>query len=150
MRGAEVLERRGITPEVLVSTCMEMFVPHPGVESEERARRVLRGLIEDALRDANVCLLLEAAFLLDERAERGELACLSSAEHAGDGAGVVADEVIGMAIAEYIGGTRALFEFVRFDRAKPGVISELKAFSDDAIAGLLAGVSALMYSTHQR
>ncbi|NOZ82799.1 MAG: alpha-ribazole phosphatase CobZ [Euryarchaeota archaeon] len=150
VKGAEVLAGRGITLEMLVDACMQMFVPHPGVESRSRARRVLEELIEEALRDANVCILLEAAFMLDEHAESGRLECIASGEHAMDGSALVADEIIGMAIAEYIGGTRALFEFVRFDKAKPGVISELKAFSDDAVAGLLAGVSALMYSLHRR
>ncbi len=150
MRGAEVLAERGISLEMLVEACLEMFVPHPGVESRSTAERALKRLIAEALRDANVCVLIEAAFVLDELAERDRLPCMSSAEHARDASAMVADEIIGMAIAEYIGGTRALFEFVRFDKAKPGVISELNTFSDDAVAGLLAGVSALMYSLHGR
>ena len=39
--------------------------------------------------------------------------------------GPVADEVLGIAIASYIGGTRAVFEYVRFDQAKPGILKKL-------------------------
>jgi alpha-ribazole phosphatase CobZ len=49
------------------------------------------------------------------------------------------DELIGMCIAEYIGGKKALFNFIRYDKHKPGIIRELDVFLDDAVAGLIAG-----------
>ena len=141
-----ILAERGITRQELISTCLELFVPHPGVESREQAERVLRRIFDAVLEDANVCALLEAAFALEEKAERGELYGISSEAYSSDAVFIVADEIIGMAIAEYIAGTRARFEYVRFDQAKPGLLSSLGPFIDDAIAGLIAGASTLMYS----
>jgi phosphatidylglycerophosphatase A len=51
-----------------------------------------------------------------------------------------------MAISNYIAGSKGVFEFVRFDKAKPGVLGKLGPFSDDAIGGLVAGVSSNMYT----
>ncbi len=141
-----LLKELNITREELISTALELFVPHPGVESREKAQRVLNELLDRHLKDANVACLLMAAFELEKLAERGKIPGISREAFKNDEVFIVADEIIGMAIAEYIGGTRALFEFVRFDRKKPGILSRLKPFSDDAIAGLLAGVSSLMYS----
>jgi alpha-ribazole phosphatase CobZ len=144
------LAERGITKEKLISTCLELFVPHPEIESRERAEQVLSKIFDSLLEDANVCALLEAAFALEEKAARGELYGISSKAYEKDAVFIVADEIIGMAIAEYIAGTRARFEYVRFDMAKPGVLSSLGPFVDDAIAGLIAGASTLMYSTKGR
>ncbi len=145
-----MLEERGITKQKLISACLELFVPHPGVESRAQAERVLSRLFDSILEDANVCALLEAAFALEEKAARGELYGISREAYRDDAVFIVADEIIGMAIAEYIAGTRARFEYVRFDKAKPGLLSSLGPFVDDAIAGLIAGASTLMYSTQGR
>jgi alpha-ribazole phosphatase CobZ len=59
---------------------------------------------------------------------------------------LLSDEIIGMAIAECIGGTYARFEFTRYDQKKPGILSELGPFLDDAIAGLIAGCTSRLYS----
>ncbi len=144
------LEELGITKEKLISTCLELFVPHPGVETREKATEVLDKVFDELLEDANVCALLEAALALETRASKGELAGISKDAHSEDAVFIVADEIIGMAIAEYIAGTRARFEFVRYDVKKPGVLSSLPAFVDDAVAGLIAGASALMYSRRGR
>jgi phosphatidylglycerophosphatase A len=58
----------------------------------------------------------------------------------------VADEILGLAIATYIGGTRGVFEYVRFDQAKPGILKKLGSITNDAIGALVAGVSSNVYS----
>ncbi len=59
---------------------------------------------------------------------------------------MVADEILGIAIANYIGGARGVFEFVRFDQAKPGILKKLGPITNDAIGGLVAGVSSNVYT----
>jgi phosphatidylglycerophosphatase A len=39
-----------------------------------------------------------------------------------------------------------VFEFTRFDQAKPGILKNLGAMTNDAIGGLIAGVSSNMYT----
>ena len=60
--------------------------------------------------------------------------------------GLVADEILGIAIANYIGGARGVFEFVRFDQAKPGILKKLGPIINDAVGGLVAGVSSNVYT----
>ncbi len=60
--------------------------------------------------------------------------------------GLVADELLGMTIANYIAGAKGIFEFVRFDQNKPGILSKLGPITNDAIGGLIAGCSSNMYS----
>ncbi len=67
-------------------------------------------------------------------------------EIADDPVFLLSDEIIGMAIAECIGGTYARFEFTRYDQKKPGILSKLGPFLDDAIAGLIAGCTSRLYS----
>jgi hypothetical protein len=64
--------------------------------------------------------------------------------------GPVADEILGIAIATYIGGTRGVFEYVRFDQAKPGILKKLGSITNDAIGALVAGVSANVYTRATR
>ena len=44
------------------------------------------------------------------------------------------------------GGYKGLFDYVRYDKAKPGILARLGPFLDDALAGLIGGVSANMYT----
>jgi phosphatidylglycerophosphatase A len=60
--------------------------------------------------------------------------------------GLVADELIGIAIATYIGGSRGMFEFVRFDQVKPGILKQLPPLTNDAIGALVAGASSNIYT----
>ena len=60
--------------------------------------------------------------------------------------GLIVDELLGMPIANYIAGARGVFEFIRYDQAKPGILRKLGPIANDAIGGLIAGVSSKIYS----
>jgi phosphatidylglycerophosphatase A len=51
-----------------------------------------------------------------------------------------------MTIANYIAGARGIFEYIRYDQAKPGILRTLGPIANDAIGGLIAGVSSKIYS----
>ena len=79
----------------------------------------------------NVALLRAAAFHTeDEEINKGR------AGEAGenDAACIVADELIGIDIAEYIGGKKALFNFFYYDTRKMEILGHLGVFMDDAIS----------------
>jgi alpha-ribazole phosphatase CobZ len=86
-----------------------------------------------------------AAFLTQKAAEEGRIPGLNKKIWEGR-PGLIADEIIGLAIATYIAGARGVFEFTRFDQAKPGILKKLGAMTNDAIGGLIAGVSSNMYT----
>ncbi len=139
------LEQKGVTLQDLLDTALEFYVPHPGVETKEKATQMLTEEFVDALTDPNIATLITAAYLAQEAAEAGKIPGLTQEVFLGR-PGLVADELIGMSIAGYIAGARGLFEFTRFDQAKPGILKKLGAISNDAIGGLIAGVSSNMYT----
>ncbi|TFG56311.1 MAG: hypothetical protein E4H30_04605 [Methanomassiliicoccus sp.] len=59
---------------------------------------------------------------------------------------LLADELLGIALAEYIGGSKCVFEYIRYDKKKPGVLSELGPFMDDIVASLIGATMSTIYS----
>jgi alpha-ribazole phosphatase CobZ len=134
------LQERGITLDAIVAAGMALYVSH-GM-SEEDATAELYKKIQKYLGDPNVSSLLLGAILLeDELYNKRE-----NSEIKDDPVFLLSDEIIGMAIAECIGGTYARFEFTRYDQKKPGILAELGPFLDDAVAGLIAGCTSRLYS----
>jgi alpha-ribazole phosphatase CobZ len=139
------LEDRGISLQSLIESALEMFVPHPGIETHRKATELLTEEFLDILKDVNVSTLIVAAFHAQEEAENGRIPGLSKERFLGR-PGLVADELIGIAIATYIGGSKGMFEFVRFDQAKPGILKKLPPLTNDAIGALVAGASSNVYT----
>jgi alpha-ribazole phosphatase CobZ len=134
------LQDNGITIDDIVSAAMGLYVSH-GMPEEEAAIEIKRKIIK-YLGDPNVSSLLLGAILLEDELYNKR----KNSEIADDPVFLLSDEIIGMAIAECIGGTYARFEFTRYDQKKPGILSTLGPFLDDAIAGLIAGCTSRLYS----
>ncbi|MCR3883612.1 alpha-ribazole phosphatase CobZ [Methanotrichaceae archaeon M04Ac] len=142
----DVLFEAGISIDDVVYAALELYVPHPGVENRERADEVFRRELDIALSDPNLALLIYAGVLLEEEGKRASLPNMKSSDYERDLTYLIADEVIGMTIAKYVGGYKGTFDYVRYDKAKPGILGELGPFMDDVIAGLIGGVCANMYT----
>ena len=142
----EFLEKHDISLKSLIHVALEMFVPHPGIETEEKATEMLKEELFDILGDVNISILITAAFHAQEDAEKGLIPGLTQERFKGR-PGPIADEILGIAIATYIGGTRGVFEYVRFDQAKPGILKNLGSITNDAIGALIAGASSNVYTT---
>jgi len=140
------LGERGITMDDLLNAAMEIFVPHPGLDTKETAAMVFKEELGKSLQDPNITALIMAGLRLEEDGRTNSIPSLKKEDFENDSVNIVADEILGMAIAEYIGGTRARFEYVRFDTKKPGILSKLGPFVDDVICGVIAGISSKMYS----
>lgn len=142
----EILEERGIFLDDLIKSGMELFVPHKGLKSRKRAGEIFRSMLVNALEDMNIAALIMAGLHLEDDGNRGLIPGLDIEDFKKDAVHILADEILGMAIAEYIGGTRARFEYVRYDMKKPGILKRLGPFADDVICGVIAGASSQMYS----
>lgn len=145
----EYLEKQGITLEAMIDTALELFVPHPGAETKEEATNYLVEEFNDALSDVNVSCMVIACYRLEEDAKAGLVPGLTKERFAGR-PGLVADELLGICIANYIAGARGVFEFIRFDQNKPGILKKLGPIVNDAIGGLIAGCSSKMYTKATR
>jgi alpha-ribazole phosphatase CobZ len=139
------LQARGITLNDLVDAAMELYIPHPGVETKEDAKRIITEEFYDALSDVNVACMVDACYRAEEDAKAGLIPGLTRERFSGR-PGLVADELLGMAIATYIAGAKGIFEFIRFDQNKPGILNKLGPIVNDAIGALVAGCSSNMYS----
>ena len=134
------LLNRGISLDDIVTAAMELYISH-GMPENQAATEIRQKIVK-YLDDPNVSSLLLGAILLED-----ELFCRrKDSEISDDPVFLLSDEIIGMAIAECIGGTYARFEFTRYDQKKPGILSKLGPFLDDAIAGLIAGCTSRLYS----
>ncbi|MCG7849511.1 MAG: alpha-ribazole phosphatase CobZ [ANME-2 cluster archaeon] len=142
----DILSEMGLSEELLLAAAMELYVPHPGIETKEQAEEVFKRELDIALSDPNLCILIYAGVQLERAGEAGELPNLSKDSYERDLTFLVCDEVLGMSISTYIAGHKGMFEYVRFDKLKPGVIKELGPFMDDVVAGLIGGVSSSMYT----
>jgi alpha-ribazole phosphatase CobZ len=141
----EFLEKHDISLKSLIHAALEMFVPHPGIETEEKATEMLREELLDIIGDVNISILITAAFHAQADAENGSIPGLTQERFKGR-PGPIADEILGIAIATYIGGTRGVFEYVRFDQAKTGILKKLGSITNDAIGALVAGASSNVYT----
>lgn len=141
----ERLKERNLPFDKLVQTAEEAYVRHPDSEGERKITEILKDELERALGDINVSSLILSGFRLEEDGKNGLIPGLSRDMYESDPVHLLADEILGMRIANYINGAKAIFEFVRVDKSKPGVIGELGPFSDDIIGGLIAGVCSRSY-----
>ena len=114
----------------MLDAAMKLYVG----DNPKEVREKLKSLMLHYLEDINVQALLTAALLLEE-----------SFDVKGDPVNLVADELIGINLAEYIGGKMALFNFFYYDTKKPGILKELSPFLDDAIGGFIAGCMTKLF-----
>jgi alpha-ribazole phosphatase CobZ len=145
----DYLEERGVALSDMVEAALVLFIPHPGVETKEKAAELVADELCDALSDVNVSTLIVACYRAEEDARNGKIPNLARERFQGR-PGLVADELLGMVIANYVAGARGVFEFVRFDQNKPGILAKLGPITNDAIGGLVAGCSSNMYSVALR
>lgn len=142
----DILMGRGISVADIVSTAFELYFPHPGVETREKAEAIFIRELDLALSDPNLALLIYAGVLLESEGEKKNLPNLRQSDYDCDLTCLIADEVLGMSIAKYIGGYKGVFDYVRYDKTKPGILGTLGPFMDDVIGGLIGGVSSNMYT----
>lgn len=135
----ELLEARGVTIDGMVESGMELVV---GVDVTASLRERMRSEIRRALGDLNVRILLAAALHLEGDIENRRVLGVDLRD---DPAYLYSDEVLGMALANQIAGTKAIFNFKRYDEEKPGILGELGPMVDDAVAGLIAGCMSRIF-----
>jgi len=142
MDASDILKRHHLSLDSLTDAAFQLYVGGAKGVQLKKLKRDFENLLRRNIADPNVCLLLEAASHLDD---------IARSEHKGifakddDPVSLVADELIGMSIAEYIAGKRGLFNYVRYDKAKPGVIAKLPPFMDDAIGALVASTMTRLF-----
>ncbi len=142
MDATGILSRYGLRLEDLVDSGFELYVGPAKGQELTRLKAKHRKLLAKNLKDPNVYLMIAAAAHLDEILKKEKNGVFGSKD---DPAALVADELIGMSIAEFIAGKRGLFNYVRYDKAKPGKIADLPPFIDDAVGALVAATMTRLF-----
>ena len=135
----DFIEGEGIKIEDLVDAGMELCV---GVEKSEELYKKLHDQILKSLEDLNVVSFIIAGIRLEEDYAKHRVSGIDVDD---DPAYLYSDEVFGMSVANQIAGTKAIFNFKRYDEEKPGIISELGPVLDDVFAGLVAGCMSKIF-----
>ncbi|MEN6553314.1 MAG: phosphatidylglycerophosphatase A [Methanobacterium sp.] len=135
----DYIECVGIRIEDLVDAGMELCV---GVEKSEELYEKLHTQILKSLEDLNVVSFIVAGIRLEEDYAKHRVTGINVDD---DPAYLYSDEVFGMSVANQIAGTKAIFNFKRYDEEKPGIIGELGPVLDDIFAGLIAGCMSKIF-----
>ena len=139
------LKAIGITVEDMWNAALELYIPNPDWDTEELHRRFCEKM-KILCEDINISSLIQGAIALEELGKKDCICAMPRGMFAEDPIHLITDEIIGMQIAQYISGTRGIFEFHRFDRHKPGMISDLGPFLDDMVCGLVGGIMSFVYT----
>jgi alpha-ribazole phosphatase CobZ len=141
----DLLSRMDITRNDLWNAALELYIPNPDWRTDDLRDRFMRKL-DVYSKDINASSLIQAAIELERLGGADCICAMPRGMFETDPIHLIADEMLGMQLAQYIAGTRGLFEFHRFDRHKPGVIGKLGPFMDDIICGLVGGIMSAVYT----
>ena len=129
----------GVSIDALVDAGMELCVD---VKDSKELRKKLKLQLLKSLEDLNVVALLMSAIRCEDDFQSNRLREVDIND---DPAYLYTDEVLGIAIANQIAGTKATFNFKRYDEEKPGIIAKLGPMIDDIFAGLVAGCMSKIF-----
>lgn len=129
----------GVEVPQLVEAGMELLA---GVERTKELEMALETQIKKSMEDINVVVLIVAGIRVEEDLQNHRIKGINVDD---DPAYLYSDEVLGMAIANQIAGTKAIFNFKRYDEEKPGIIGTLGPMLDDVFAGLVAGCMSKVF-----
>lgn len=122
-----------VSEGILIGDLVEVGMALVDEEITDELTNKFEAQILKSLADINVVSIIIAAL----RAEQ-DLSGNRIREFV-DSSGLYSDEVLGLAIANQIAGTKAAINFRRYTDAKPGIIYGLPPILDSVFAGLIAG-----------
>jgi alpha-ribazole phosphatase CobZ len=135
----DFMSEAGVEISLLVDAGLKLLV---GVERTKELEIALEKQIKKSLEDINVIVLIVAGIRVEDDLMNHRIKGINVDD---DPAYLYCDEVLGMAIANQIAGTKAIFNFKRYDEEKPGIIGTLGPMLDDVFAGLVAGCMSKLF-----
>ncbi len=142
----------GVDRERLLELAVHLYerAPIPGL-STEKVRVFFAKILDEMLKDPNVWSFLVAARELDLHAYAGSIPGLSREEFLSDSIKIVADELLGIALALYVAGAKGLFSMYWVEKLKKsGALDlELPMFEDDVLSALLGSLLTRLYDSYR-
>ena len=129
----DYLVSEGILIGDLVDAGMELL---ESSEVTQQLKDKMENQILKSLSDINVVMLIDAALRTEDDLAENRIREIDIKE---DSFYLYSDEVLGLAVANQIAGTKAAVNFKKYSELKPGIIYGLPPVTDKVFAGLIAG-----------
>lgn len=126
----------GIQISDLIDTALELL----GCEKTDKIKETLELELYNILHDENVVSLLISAFRMEFDISNGNIREINNTNS------ICTPQVLGLTIANQIGGSKAVVNFNAYDYLKPGIIRPLGPVYSDAFAGLIAGLVTKVFN----
>ena len=134
------LEERGVEFEELLNSGLELCDRHLSKGAKEDITLTFADCLKSALMDINVCALVLAGLRLNEDYRLDLIPDLSTKIHEEKLTRLSVGQTLGMAIANYISGTKGGQMLLEFGDERPGILRELEPIASDVFKGLFAGL----------
>lgn len=121
---------------ILLGDLVEAGLELVFVEVTDELKEKMEAQILESLTDINVVALIVAAMRTEQDLAGNRIREFDNPVN------LYAGDVLGIAIANQIAGTKGAFNFKRYNEAKPGIIYGLPPVLDDIFAGLIAGCAS--------
>ncbi|MEM1609188.1 MAG: adenosylcobinamide amidohydrolase, partial [Ignisphaera sp.] len=170
---AAVATLKALSKFVVGTNCIEYFVNSVGLRSIDdilkiavkaynkapipmlssgEVEKILRREFEDVFKDPNICIVVRGARLAEMLMALNLFPGISEEEYRVDTPKIIADELIGKAIAEYVNGFKGLLAYYWIERLKEeGVFEELEnlpPMTDDIVAAVVGSVLSRVYDKY--
>lgn len=126
-----------VSEGILIGDLVDAGIELAGdVEITDELREKMKAQILKSLADINVITLIFAAMRMEQDMTGNRIREVGASNNQNN---LYTGDVLGLAISNQIAGTKAAFNFKRYDEAKPGIIYGLSPVLGDVFAGLIAG-----------
>lgn len=129
----DYLVSKGILIGEMIEVGMSLL---ENIEATDELKDKLEKQLLKSVSDRNINALLISAIRLEEDLQKGRVREINLNEKL---IHFYPDELIGAAIANQIAGTKAVLNFRRYSKEKPGILYGLGPILSNAFAGLIAG-----------
>lgn len=127
------LVSKGILIGDLIEAGMELI---HGDDASQEFEKKLEAQIFKSLEDINVITMLMVAIRAEQDFTYKRIRELADKDESSI---LYADEILGLSVANQIGGTKATFNFNQYYNLKPGILYGLPPVLNDVFAGFIAG-----------
>ncbi len=141
----------GVNAEWIIDTALKVYsnAPIPSVSTRE-IRRLVKNKLVQLLKDPNIWSMLMASHCLDNYGLAGTIPGLTRSEYIADSKKIVSDELLGIMLALYVNGWKALFSYYWVDRIKDKLeeFKDKPMFVDDMLASLIGSILSRIYDEY--
>jgi len=125
----------------------------PTQNDEDAGLKILNEILS-TFKDPNIVALIKGARFIEFLMALNALPGLMEGEYLSDSPGIIVDELVGKALAEYVNGFKGLLSYYWVERLKDEgrlpLLSTLPPITDDLITSLIGSILSRIYDRYSR